>query len=57
MQHSLDDLLAAVSTRCSIKMGDVMFTGDAGPVHQLAPGDRLTAAVGDKPVLDIKVKL
>ena len=57
MQHGLDDLLAAVSTRCSIKMGDVMFTGDAGPVHQLAPGDRLTAAVGDKPVLDIKVKL
>lgn len=30
MIHPLDDLLAAVSTRCSIKMGDLLLTGDAG---------------------------
>ena len=57
MRHQLADLLAAVSTRCSIKMGDLLITGDAGDGHVLAPGDRLTASVDGNPVLDVKVKL
>jgi 2-keto-4-pentenoate hydratase/2-oxohepta-3-ene-1,7-dioic acid hydratase in catechol pathway len=57
MQQPLDELMAAVSSRCSIKMGDVIFTGDAGRGYPLAPGDRLTATIGGKPVLDVKVKL
>ena len=57
MQHPLDELLAGVSTRCSIKMGDLLFTGDAGPQHTLVPGNRLTATVGGHQVLDVKVRL
>lgn len=57
MQHSLDELLAGVSTRCSIKMGDLLFTGDAGKSHVLTPGDRLAATVAGQPVLDVKVRL
>lgn len=57
MCHPLDELLAAVSTRCSIKMGDCLFTGDAGAAHELAPGDRLTANIAGQEVLDVKVRL
>ena len=57
MQHPLADLISAVSTRCSIKMGDLMATGDAAAGRALSPGDRLTAAVGGQPVLDVKVRL
>jgi len=57
MRSSLDDLLAAVSTRCSIKMGDLIFTGDAGEASILKPGNRLTGFVGDRQVLDVKVRL
>ena len=57
MTQPLDELLAAVSTRCSIKMGDLLLTGDAAPEHQLAVGDHLTASVCGKQVLDVRVKL
>lgn len=57
MRQSLEELLAGVSVRCSIKMGDLLFTGDTGEGHVLAPGDRLTATIGGKPVLDVKVRL
>ena len=57
MTHSLDDLLADISKRCSIKMGDLIFTGDAGSGHVLTPGDRLTATIAGQQVLDVTVKL
>ena len=57
MCHPLEELLAAVSTRCSIKMGDLLVTGDAADGRPLAPGDRLTALVDGRPVLDVKVRL
>lgn len=57
MTQPVDDLLAAVSTRCSIKMGDLLLTGDTASGHRLVPGDRLTASVCGKQVLDVKVKL
>ena len=57
MQHSLDELIAACSTRCSIKMGDLLMTGDAGNGHVLVPGDKLTAFIGSQQVLDVKVRL
>lgn len=57
MRHPLDQLLAGVSTRCSIKMGDMLFTGDAGQSHVLKPGDRLTATIANRQVLDVKVRL
>ena len=57
MQQPVDELLAAVSTRCSIKMGDLLLTGDTATGHQLTPGDRLTATVAGTQVLDVKVRL
>lgn len=57
MIQPVDDLLAAVSTRCSIKMGDLLLTGDTASGHQLKAGDRLTANICGRQVLDVKVKL
>ena len=57
MRHPLEELVAVVSTRCSIKMGDMLFTGDAGEGHTMSPGDHLTASVGGRQVLDVKVRL
>lgn len=57
MRLPLADALSAVSTRCSIKMGDLLFTGDAGTPFTLSPDMRLTASIGDRNVLDVKVRL
>lgn len=52
----LHDALSSVSWRCSIKMGDLLFTGDAGDRFVLTPGMRLTATVAGKDVMDVKVR-
>lgn len=57
MVWPLADMVSAVSTRCSIKMGDLLFTGDCGPRVVLKPGMRLTATLGDVPLLDVRVRL
>lgn len=57
MVMPLADMVSAVSTRCSIKMGDLLFTGDCAPALTLAPGMRLTASLGDVPLLDVRVRL
>lgn len=53
----LDDMIAGVSSRCSIKMGDVIFTGDTAPPTTLSPGNHLTASIGGKQILNVKVRL
>lgn len=57
MRWSLDDMIAGVSSRCSIKMGDVIITGETARVTTLTPGNHLTATIGGKQVLDVKVRL
>ena len=57
MQHPLEELIAATSTRCSIKMGDMLFTGDAGDALAMKPGDHLTATINGNQVLDVKVRM
>lgn len=57
MTWPLHDMVAAVSTRCSIKMGDILFTGDAAPALQLVSGMHLTACIGNRQLLDVKVRL
>lgn len=56
MTWPLDVAMAGASTRCSIKMGDMLFTGDTAPGFTLAPGMHLTATIGDVQVLDVKVR-
>ena len=56
MTWPLEDVMAASSTRCSIKMGDLLFTGDCAQGINLAPGMHLTATVGDTQVLDVRVR-
>ncbi len=53
----LHEMVAAVSTRCSIKMGDMLFTGDCAPRLTLSPGMHLTATLGDEQLLDVRVKM
>lgn len=57
MRCPLHELIAAASTRCSIKMGDLLFTGDAGDDSDVCPGEHLTASIGGQQVLDVKVRL
>lgn len=57
MHQPVGELLSAVSRRCSIKMGDLLLTGEAGQAHTLAAGDHLTACVGGNQVLDVRVKM
>ena len=57
MVMPLGDMIATVSTRCSIKMGDMLFTGDCGPHVTLSPGMHLTASLGDITLLDVRVKM
>lgn len=57
MRRPLADMLAGVSTRCSIKMGDLLLTGSAGTGIALQPGNHLTARIAGRQVLDVKVKL
>ena len=57
MRMPLADVLSAVSGRCSIKMGDLLFTGETGERIVLAPGMRLKASIGGREVLDVKVRL
>lgn len=57
MRMPLDDMLSRVSNRCSIKMGDLLFTGEAGHGVALQPGHHLTARIAGRQVLDVKVRL
>ena len=57
MRWSVADMIAGVSSRCSIKMGDVIITGETARATALTPGNHLTASIGGKQVLDVKVRL
>ena len=57
MRWPLDDMIAAVSSRCSIKMGDVILTGETAPARAIAPGNHLTATISGRQVLNVKVRL
>ena len=53
----LADMVSAMSTRCSIKMGDLLFTGDCAPGVALTAGMHLTASLGETRLLDVRVKM
>ncbi len=56
MIFSVDKLIQHVSRFFTIKIGDLMFTGTPAGVGPVKIGDRLTAYIGDKKMLDFQIK-
>jgi len=56
MIFSVDKLIEHVSKYMTIKIGDLMFTGTPAGVGPVKIGDRLTAYIGDKKMLDFQIK-
>jgi len=56
MIFSVDKLIEHVSKYMTIKIGDLMFTGTPAGVGHVKIGDRLTAYIEDKKMLDFQVK-
>ena len=57
MRWPLDDMIAGISSRCSIKMGDIIITGETSRPTTIVPGNHLTATIGGRQVLNVKVRL
>ncbi|MBQ0063559.1 MAG: fumarylacetoacetate hydrolase family protein [Prevotella sp.] len=56
MTHGIDELIEYVSRFMTLRMGDVIFTGTPAGVGQVAIGDRFAGFLGERKVLEIKVK-
>lgn len=56
MIFSVDKLIEHISKFMTIKIGDLMFTGTPAGVGPVKIGDRLTAYIGDKKMLDFQIK-
>ncbi|MGE0090361.1 MAG: fumarylacetoacetate hydrolase family protein [Bacteroidales bacterium] len=56
MIFNVDKLINYVSKFFTLKIGDLMFTGTPAGVGPVKIGDRLTAYIGDKKMLDFQVK-
>ena len=56
MIFSVDKLIEHVTKYMTIKIGDLMFTGTPAGVGPVKIGDRLTAYIEDKKMLDFQIK-
>ncbi len=56
MIFSVDRIIAHVSRFVTLKMGDLIFTGTPAGVGPLSKGDRITAGLEGRKLLDIAVK-
>ena len=55
MLYDFKDLLSYVSHFMTLEPGDLVFTGTPAGVGAVKPGDQLTAFIGERAMLDIKV--
>lgn len=56
MIFTIDQLLVYVSQFMTLKIGDLLFTGTPAGVGPVKIGDHLTGFIGDKQLLDLKIK-
>lgn len=56
MLFSVDRIIAYVSRFMTLKIGDLLFTGTPVGVGQVHIGDRLTACLEERPMLDFQIK-
>lgn len=56
MIHSVDKIVAYISKFYTLKIGDLIFTGTPAGVGPVAIDDHLQGYIGDRKVLDFKIK-
>ena len=56
MIFGINEIIEYVSRFCTLKTGDLIFTGTPSGVGQLKKNDNLIAYLGDKPLLDFMIK-
>lgn len=56
MIFSIDELISYISGFCTLKTGDLIFTGTPQGVGRLNRNDHLKAWLADKPLLDFMIK-
>ncbi len=56
MIFSIDELISYISGFCTLKTGDLIFTGTPQGVGRLNSNDHLKAWLADKPLLDFMIK-
>lgn len=56
MLFSVDRIIAHVSKFITLKMGDLLFTGTPAGVGTLTKGDRITASLEGRQLIDIAIK-
>ena len=56
MIFSIDRIIAHVSRYFSLRMGDLIFTGTPTGVGPVSEGDRLTATLEGRTMLDFEIK-
>ena len=56
MLFTFDDIIVYLSQFLTLKIGDLIFTGTPAGVGPVVIGDHLEGFIGDKKMLDLKVK-
>ena len=56
MIFSFDKIISYISNFYTLKAGDLIYTGTPAGVGQVISGDRLEGFIGDKKLLEVKIK-
>ena len=56
MIHTIDHIIAYASKFFTLKTGDLLFTGTPDGIGEVKEGDKIEAYIGDKKLLDLKIK-